>query len=134
MGAVSQEAKDHQAQLREETRQMYKDHGICPQCKTRWAEPGRVYCKSCINLIMARRRKNDPNNEKGKAYNRERRQRLKAAGMCTYCGQKPAIEGQILCPACKAKNAESNKKYKIIKRIEREAQKARANNGNSTNT
>lgn len=127
MGAVSQAAKDHQAKAREELRQMYKDHGICPRCKTRWAEPGRVYCKPCINLIMARRHKKDPDNEKGKAYNRERRERLKAAGMCTYCGQKTAVEGQVLCPVCKAKNRESRIKYKIQKRIEREAQKAREN-------
>ena len=127
MGAVSQAAKDRQAKARKELITMYKDHGICPRCK-RWAEPGRVYCKPCINLIMARRRKNDPDNEKGKTYNRERRERLKAAGMCVCCGKRKVVEGQVLCPVCKAKNRESQQKYKIIQRIKREAEKARTAN------
>lgn len=128
MGAVSQAAKDHQAKLRKENIQMYKDHGICPRCATRYAEPGRVYCKPCINLIMARRRKKDPDNEKGKAYNRERRERLKAAGMCMWCGQRKAVEGQTLCPVCRRKNNESHIKYVITQRIKREAEKARTAN------
>lgn len=132
MGAVSQAAKDRQAKAREELRAMYKEHGICPRCKN-WAEPGRIYCKACINLIMARRRKKDPDNEQGKAYNRERRERLKAAGICTNCGKKPAVKNQVLCPACKAKNRDSQIKYNIIQRIKREAQKARERNGNGNN-
>lgn len=126
MGAVSQAAKDRQAKAREELRSWYVEHGLCPRCK-KYAEPGRVYCKPCINLIMARRRKNDPNNEKGKTYNRERRERLKAAGMCVCCGKRKAVKERVLCPVCKRKHQESQHKYTIIKRIEREAQKVREN-------
>lgn len=119
MGAVTKEAKERHKQMHEELRQWYKEHGICPRCKA-WSEPGRVYCKNCMKKIIARQRKRDPTGEQHRAYSKERRARLKAAGMCTYCGKKPAVEGQVLCPSCKAKNKESQIKYKIHQRTVKE--------------
>lgn len=125
MGAVSKEAKAKAAKRREELRQWYKDHGICPRCKG-WAEPGRVYCKNCVKKVIDRRKRNDPTGEANRAYAAERRARLKEAGMCVYCGKRKAIEGIVLCPVCKAKNQASQKKYNLKKRLKREAERERA--------
>ena len=126
MSAVSPEAKENHKRLHDELRQWYKDHGLCPRCHKRLGEPGRVYCKPCMTIIKARMEKRDPTHEKRNAYCRERRARLKAAGICTYCGKRPAVEGQVLCPLCKKKNEESRIAYKIRQKIKREAERARS--------
>lgn len=125
MSAVSPEAKENHKRLHDELRQWYKDNGLCPRCHKRLGEPGRVYCKPCLTIIKAVQDKRDPTREKRNAYSRERRARLKAAGLCTYCGKKKAVKGQVLCPACKAKNRESQMAYNIRQKIKREAEKAR---------
>ena len=120
MGAVSEAAKARQRAGRKELVKMYKDNGICPRCKS-WAEPGKVYCAACMRKVIYRQRERDPTGEMRRAYNRERRARLKAAGMCTYCGKKKAVEGHVLCEACKRKNSESQKVYKMRKRLAKAA-------------
>lgn len=124
MAAVSKEAKERHERLHNELRQWYKEHGLCPRCKEP-SEPGRVYCKSCMAVIRARQDMRDPGHEKRNAYSRERRAKLKAAGMCTYCGKNKAVDGQVLCPKCKKKNAESQLLYNIRRRMKREAENER---------
>lgn len=126
MAAVSEAAKAHKDALHRERYAWYKEHGICPRCRN-WAEPGKVYCKSCYKRMRAARERRDPTREKGKAYNRERRARLKAAGLCTCCGKSPTRDGQVLCEACKVKNRESQIKYNILQKIRREADSKRKN-------
>ena len=99
----------------------YKDHGICPRCKKRLPEPGRVYCKICKKLAKAQHQRRDPGFKKQYDYAKKRRDRLKAEGLCTDCGREKAREGFTRCAACAAKRAERSKISKIRARIKKEA-------------
>ena len=124
MAAVSKEAKENNNRLHRERNAWYKEHGICPRCQN-WAEPGKLYCRRCYKRIKAVQDKRDPTHELRNAYNRERRARLKAAGLCTCCGKRATHDGQVLCEHCKVKNKESQIKYNIRKKLKREAEKRR---------
>lgn len=126
---VTEEAKQRNSKLRSEMYQWYVSHGICPYCGTRYPEPGRVLCVPCKRRIKVLRERNDPGNVKHKAYNHERREKLKAAGLCTDCGKASAMEGRIRCAKCEEKMKDSRKKWEIVRRIDREAEEARARNG-----
>lgn len=123
MPATSPEAKAHHRQYQRERRAWYKEHGICTNCLTNWAVPGRTQCMTCTKLIAERADLRDPGRLKRRAYNRERRVRLIAEGLCVNCGKRPAIEGQRRCPACARKKSESDQVYRIRKRIEKRATK-----------
>lgn len=60
---------------------------------------------------------------KRNSYNRERRVRLKAEGLCIDCGKRQATEGQTRCPTCTRKKRESEQARRIRKRIEKKAMK-----------
>lgn len=132
MPAVSKAAKEHSNALHRERHAWYKQHGICPRCLN-WSEPGKVYCGNCYKRIKAVQNRRDPTHELRNAYNRERRARLKAAGLCTNCGKRPTHDGQILCEQCKIKNRESQLKYNIKQKIRREAENRRMPDGNRDN-
>ena len=84
-----------------------------------YAEPGRVQCRKCQDKSNAEHKANDP----GYARHNAMRQRWVDAGLCVDCG-KPT-EGFGRCPACLERQRDSNRKYKIIKRMDREAALAR---------
>ena len=126
MGAVSKEAKEKQAKAHAEIYMMYKEHGICPRCRKAWAEPGRVQCKNCMKKVNARQKKRDPTGEIRKENCKERRRRLKAAGLCTDCGIRQAVVGKARCHECEAKAKESRIAYNIKMRMKRELEKERA--------
>ena len=105
----------------------YKAQGICPSCKTRYADPGHVNCEEC----NAKRRKRfwDNTTPKTNAERcKERREALKARGMCISCGKAKAVEGHVLCMICARKFAEGQQARKIKRRLQKEAA-----NGNGTN-
>lgn len=114
---VSREARDRQNAHSRELYQWYKAHGICPKCKTEWAAPGRVFCLDCLKKKRAEIMKN------GSDYNmqkcRERREKLKAQGLCVSCGKK-AVEGRVLCQVCARRNNEAQQVRYIKKRLHRE--------------
>ena len=115
-----------------EIKAWYKAYGICPNCGRAWAEPGRVYCAACM-----RKDKLKPSRQT-EGYNREkcraRRERLIEKGLCARCGKRPPEPGHRACAKCLAAQRDSNRKAYIIRRIEREAAKARANNGTRNNS
>lgn len=123
MGAKSEAARQYNRELHRETYVWYKDHGICTKCHTRYAEPGRTVCKPCTVREKAMLLKRDPGRERHKQYNRDRRARLKAEGLCTYCGKVKAMPGHALCKRCDERQAESHEKYRIKQRLKREAMK-----------
>ena len=100
----------------------YKAHGICTTCGRRYAEPGHVRCKECETQIAICHAKS---REHRKELAKKRRQERIAAGICTECGRRKATEGMRMCPICRARRNDSTRKYKIGKKIEREAEKAR---------
>lgn len=122
MPAKSPAALARNREINRANYRMYVDSGICPVCKTRYAEPGRTQCKECTRRIAARADQRDPGRERRNAYCRERRQRLKAAGICVDCGQHRAQEGVTRCPACLRKERESHQAYEIRRRIARRNQ------------
>lgn len=107
-----------------ETRAWLIQHKICISCRQRDAEPGKTLCLDC-NIRAAERsrqwaqdlkekdpelwrKKADHNNERHK----ERRKRLKEAGICYVCGKRPAEEGHPLCAWCLARNRKAaNERY-----------------------
>ena len=129
MRKISQATRERNAQISLESYYNYKAHGICWHCKTRWVAPGRTYCEICTRQIKARNEQLDPGGEKRNAKGRERRARLKAAGICVVCGKRPAREGITRCSVCNKKAAESRQAYNIRQRIKREAANEKTHDG-----
>ena len=125
MPATSPKAKAHNRFLRLEAYEWYKAHGICVGCRMAYAEPGRVYCAKCARKRRVSAEKHDPGNVIHRQFNKDRRDRLKAEGLCIDCGKKPAADGKLRCRTCGAKQNESNKAWRVRDKIKREADKAR---------
>lgn len=98
-----------------------KMRGLCVRCGSGWVQAGRSLCPKCLELSKQENKRYDPDGQK----RRDRVAKRRAAGLCIDCG-KPAVEGRIRCAKCAAARRDSTKKYEIMKKIEREAQKARA--------
>ena len=119
MPATSPEAKARYKQYLRERREWYKEHGICVQCLTKWTAPGKTQCETCTKLIAERADLRDPGRVKRRTYNRERRKRLIAEGLCVNCGKRAALESQTRCHTCARKKRESEQVSRIRKRIEK---------------
>ena len=128
MSRVTERAKENDRRGHRECYAWYVAGGICPYCKKRYPEPGRVYCLPCRRYTAALAKKRDPDNARNKAYCKQRRERLKAAGLCVECGRTPAADGKLKCKRCAARAAESQIKFKILQRMDREAEEARRRN------
>ena len=88
--------------------------GLCPKCGKQPPAPGRQLCEPCgektnrasrardARLRAAGMPRRDP--ERARQYERERARReteaRRAAGICTKCGQTPAVEGRASCEPC----------------------------------
>lgn len=73
--------------------------GLCIRCRGQ-LEPERtkyLLCETCA--------------EKQRRICRERTARMKADGLCVWCGRK-AVDGATMCRACKVANANRMKKYR----------------------
>jgi len=105
------------------TYQRRKSTGMCVDCGKYAAEAGRVLCKKCMNKRKIDNRRNDP----GWAKKNERRQRLVAAGLCIDCS-RPTQDGKQRCRACIEARRDSTRKYRIKKKIYRQAEQARRAN------
>ena len=97
-----------------------KNQGKCVRCGS-WAEPGKTLCRKCA---AEQARYDARRSEAYSARKKQRRQARIEAGLCIDCGL-PADEGHTRCPACRARRMDSSRKYKIIKRINKEAEAAR---------
>lgn len=97
-----------------------KRRGLCVTCGRTWAEPGHVRCKACAADILRQSTASDPDGEK----RRKRRENRVAAGLCIDCG-RPTKDGKQRCERCIEMRRDSTRKYKIMQKIDREAEKAR---------
>ena len=52
-------------------------------------------------------------------WGKEGRERLKALGMCTNCGKKPAKPGVLICEACREKMRQYRKNVKDYRPVKR---------------
>lgn len=69
-------------------------HGMCVSCHIRQAAPGRTRCTHC--------------SEARSQESKRRYARLKASGLCVYCGKRPRGR-TILCDECYARKLALNK-------------------------
>lgn len=101
-----------------EKRLAWKAAGKCAECGERWAEAGKTMCKPCLKALNERLRRNDPDNAKKYAW----RQKRIDAGLCIDCGRKTE-DGKRRCNRCREMRRDSEIKYRIKKKLEREARK-----------
>ena len=82
--------------------------GVCVMC----GKPKRSgeTTKICIDCLKTRREYRERNHEKLLQRQRERVAKLRAAGLCVYCG-KPTENGLYRCEKHKKYYTEINKKY-----------------------
>ena len=88
-----------------------------------WAEPGRTMCKKCLDNHAGYVQ------SYGEAYRDRKRQRWQeriAARLCIDCG-RPTDNGHTRCIRCRDMRMDSTRKYRINKRIEKQAKEARHN-------
>lgn len=106
---------------------LYKSLGMCPDCGGK-AEDGKVFCFSCNSYrleIQKEARANgyrkpcEKTGEKRK-YRKLHYERLKAQGICPYCGRHKAQEGKVACIRCKAKRSQYSKEQAWRKKDQRE--------------
>jgi predicted amidophosphoribosyltransferase len=96
----------------------YKEHGICARCGGQWAEPGYVFCKTCIDKNRKSQEKHDPTGDKKRERMRILRENRRAAGLCFSCGGKlNGIHKQ--CDKCRNKQRESQQIQRIKKRLQK---------------
>ena len=96
-----------------------REQGKCTRCGIRFAEYGHSHCAICLKLHRKSQAAYDPHGAKAKA----RRETRRAAGLCIDCG-KPT-QGHSRCPRCTELQRDRTRKYKILKRMDREAELAR---------
>ena len=99
-------------------RETWKAEGKCTVCGERWAEAGKTMCKPCLKSLNERLKRNDPGNVKKYAW----RQKRIDAGLCIDCGRKTE-DGKKRCERCREMRKDSEIKYRIRKKTEREAQR-----------
>ena len=100
--------------------------GLCPKCGKREPAPDRQLCEPCGEKTNRASRARDArlraagmprrDAERARAYERERSRReveqRRAAGLCTRCGQAPAVEGRASCEPClEQRRAHDRAKY-----------------------
>lgn len=119
MPAKSPEALEHARQYHKDRYEWYKEHGICTRCLTRWCAPGKIYCEQCIRDVRIIADKHDPGRVQRRQYNRDRRARLKAEGLCIECGKRKPPSGHVRCNVCAEKHNEADQVRQIRKKITR---------------
>lgn len=99
---------------------IYKKYNLCPDCGNK-SMKGHVFCFTCLSYRSeydkARRNKGyirpDRLDGRSKEYNHARHEKLKASGMCPYCGQRKITEGYSTCPVCRKKRTEYQRTRKF---------------------
>lgn len=100
-----------------------RNSGRCYLCG-KLAIPGKGLCEEHYAEKKEYQRKY---REKNHDVIRQKRLDKIAAGLCIDCGQ-PVGDEHTRCPRCRELRMDSNRKYRITKRIEREAEEARKRN------
>jgi len=96
---------------------------LCPKCGKQPPAPDHQFCEPCNEKRNRASRARDArlraagmprrDRERAAEYERERSRReveaRRAAGMCTKCGQAPAVEGRASCEPCMEKRRASDR-------------------------
>lgn len=98
-----------------------KEDGECVKCGHP-AEPGRTMCRKCLDAHIEYER----NCKAGlRETKRQRRADRIAAGLCIDCGKPVGDSEHTRCKRCRDMRMDSCRKYRIHKRLEKEAEEAR---------
>ena len=97
-----------------------REEGKCIRCGIRYAEGGKTMCQKCLDKQKREDKRYDPDASK----KRQRRQERIEKGLCIDCS-RPTENGHTRCPKCLKKARDSQRKYAILKKIDREAEAAR---------
>ena len=97
---------DEEKQEMKDTYHYFKSLKICVRCHKEYAENSRTSCYEC-NMKIAKYNKamrgDAVYRQNISMWQKQRRRRLKEAGICQSCGKRPAIEGKSRCPICTTK-------------------------------
>ena len=99
-----------------------KEKGFCTMCGSTWNKPGYVLCETCLKRRAIYDNRFDPDGERHRTSNRERRVARAAAGRCTECG-RPAEDGFKTCRRCRDMRMDCVRVYRIKKRIKQAARR-----------
>ena len=104
-----------------------KSLGLCINCAKNEAVPGLSMCVECIIHKSEYRQSRGPQvisekrKEAHRRYNRERNERLKQAGICICCGQKPISRASnSLCIDCDTRKKINGKKLREKTKIQKQ--------------
>lgn len=111
---------------RNETKQWYKDNGICPRCGQNNLFGDEKVCIECnaiayaYNIQRANRLGREYCNQKQAEYHKIRYHKNSEQGICTRCGKRNADYGYKTCGICRAKDRKRKRaKYGKPERSER---------------
>ena len=96
--------------LQNETRQWYKENGICPRCGKNNLFGGEKVCIECnaiayaYNIQRANRLGREYCNKKQAEYQKIRYHKNSEQGICTRCGKRNADYGYKTCGICREKD------------------------------
>ena len=108
-----------------------KSMGRCPYCGGKPENDEHVICAKCRQRERERHRARQAEetayehfmrNEENRINQKKRRERLRAAGLCPYCGE-PALPGHTLCPKHNEENNRKARERTARKKAEKEAKK-----------
>lgn len=124
---ATKEYRAKRAQEQNELSKFRKERGLCVRCGKKDAVIGITLCQSCREKYNAKRRKSikveripkkrvyKPKTKeeiaKEVVYNRKRRERRAALGLCTMCGKKKALPGLMTCTYCRMKRNQATSGY-----------------------
>lgn len=86
-----------------EKRKIRRESRVCIICGKQDARTLKGYCrcKKCAKRHNEMNKANySANREKAAQYQKARRERLKAEGLCIVCGREKAVDGHSLCQHC----------------------------------
>jgi len=95
-------------------RKYFLNNKICPICRTTRLADGEKVCTDCSQKLKDRRESYGYGKGDMRAYNRARRERLKAQGLCVTCGREKADGGTVTCRKCKKRATELRELRKQI--------------------
>lgn len=99
----------------------FKKTHRCVRCgkKDESTESGNQRCYTCIEKGKISQKKWYRNHiEQVAQAQKERREHLKAHGVCIICAKEKAIPEQTMCKSCRKLSRERNRKYHTEKVIE----------------
>lgn len=89
-----------QRQQTAEKRAALKKMGFCVDCGSNRIYGSENICPECAAKKYIQNRQRPKDKERDRQYQHDRKERLKAAGICVKCGKRKAESGKTRCQQC----------------------------------